>query len=1740
LPDQGKSTDAENASEISRQAGRDDPVRGGANESGLPDYLLTEAEACTDPRRKAEALFEAALARQGKNDSSRELAPLLTQSLLADPSYQPTTWALRTLTRARGQWENLLRVLEAEGRFAALPSAGDRADIMTEHGRISAQHLGREEAAREDHERAVKTDPDNLAARLSGLSLTLQTHDWDGARAWLEQLISRLDPHPETGALTVVLARLEARAGAPALQPDEMVAPLLRAASRGLTAGGVGAELDRLSLLSGSAKTRLTVLEAFTAGVSRLDSKHAAATPFVLAMLREKARLLVTLGHSQRALEAIQTAARLFPDSALVAADLQDVAVVAGHADLSGGASEGGEFEGEPVARVGGADRAESALWAAEAALGAGDTTAATMALGQVETDSGLFPMAALMGAYLAARTGDPEALEAWCSGLAQALSIADAEDRAQADGASGNTAREATARARRESAHWWVRAGAVKELGLNDSAAALAHYERALQTAPDYRPAVEGLASVYTRQERWADLACLLNEQGSSVSSADEQLGVQQTLLLLSRDVLKDWPAARAAAEFVAGHKPELGALWAWVDAAACALLAEARAPGKGDRTAGESDGPGALELQGAMQAFWDRCADPGRAVVADAVAQVFFACGFVDAGTLWAQRALALDPTASILGDLEARAIGGESRAALKKLLAAEVAALETHQPSETHAAQLRAARFHLACACAVAEPELAIETLKPLRDEGNAVAWRWSLMWIRDVKRPHFLSALAQEASAPLRVSEAVDSEGSLVDPDTRAVQTTDQQFLELLHAEALEGTLLEPGEQPAATREALKRYRVLADSAHRSGDKRMAIAARFGQLRCADRLQDADGAAAAFMGLSEVVGADQSAAFGQTSWRLSLSNRLVGASDATFCEPVSPFDRWLSALETGDRQAALVALDSWAAELTSGEGRGGESDSGRAALAAALSWRAAVVRRLSGEGEATEALEALSRARTAGIRMNSDVALTDLFEPGPGADRGGVLVGAWQVRAGRLAASTGKAGRDLAYACWLDAAEQSFLDGAAGPARAFCLAALDVRRDALEPVEILRRIARLTGRRRDEARCAERIGDLLTHPDNAAREYAAAALAFDDLGATDEAVRAFAKVLDRSPDDDEAFARIVSILGSRSRWADLEHILGFKLTRLRLALQARPQAASGPHADLARSLATLYERRAHVRIHRLNRTGAGIDDYKRAIAQKSDHFPALLGLGHQALSASAYNQAALLLAAAQEAIPDDYPPNAAARLSRELGEALVGSGRTDAAINALAKSLSLVPSDVPTVRMFVDLCVAEGYPERVIEVLVPLAERLEDQRDRAFLHTRVGLVAWRHLDDSEQALSEFALALEADPFSESGAHIASLVNSGTDLGAAADSVAKAARVLGTGLADGETRSRTLESFIPLAHAQKHSACAFFAEQVLSVSEDVGARPVPPLSAPRMLPAGLLYGVGDAEAIKDDEDSNRALRTWLGCWAAVAPALERHFASGDRPRPRNRSRSATDERLAWIESTAAALGFLEIHVHVVDDDGPVVAYAHPRPVVLVPQARFTGDASARFAIARALVQLRLGTHLLDAKAMGEQCLEPGQLPQIWASVASLCGADIEIADGHERVSADKDIVKSLARALGRSEVKGLSVYADELVPPIDIEAWISCCEKIVSRAALAFSGDLVTALESITEGSFGIQHLSKLPNALGLLEFSLSPAMQNLADGAGIAYPPYDPQPGAADELAEPGNSEPEGEP
>ncbi|MDX2020715.1 MAG: hypothetical protein SF187_10760 [Deltaproteobacteria bacterium] len=1046
--------------------------------------LVAEAEASGDKAWSSRVFFEAAYLQETALEQEKAAARTYAKSLTTDPTFQPTAWRLRQQLSRQGFWENLIRVIEAEARFASNTRSQDRSDLLLEKALHQWHRSPRPELPRDSFTEAVQADPRNRAALMGSLLHALGGgHLTEVERAFeglLESATSATDTAAWTAALATWLLTSQAANSDPLARASRAVDVLLRALASGVREPTLLAALDRFSLAAGDERLRLAALQAWDDAAPAARSAHMDAARLVA--LRERARRLAAQGDLVGAAQALDRALLLEPEHPVVAADRLDLAVLAGRVNV---------FDAWPGFNDDPAVQAELLFRRADMAVRQGAWGEAMGALGQVS------PHADLDDLCFAERLRTLAGLQD-AHGMAQAY-------EAHADGLLARVpAHDNEKKALHEVAHQYVRAGVLWEAELADSERAETLYSQALAMVPSYRPALEGLASVFTREGRWESLVDLVASDAAAASNSTRASALRESLVLLNRDLLFDWQAAMAAQTALLRDHEDARGLFRWLDLAA--LLSQKDPSALSDALAAVSrlrqnartgTGRAALSLLGARLVM-----GTSRDAEVDALLD----------------RALADDPLSLSAAFIERRSRGEPTRVrmALQKELDAHARAAATADAAAVD--RVRALRFRQAFVSLEAgQAADALSALEPLVRAGDVFAFAWQVDIVRRLRDPALLRRLLLTPHAGPE------------DAWSQAQAAHERAELTLLLAQCWESL----GRRSDAA-ETFAQAAALAEQ-DASGD--FAVRSHLGCLRSAAAETNIAVTVASLQALSDLFSGDLAASFAQEAQHILLATG--GAISPAAVVPGDVSLSWLAAARGDDGRRFWACLQQVAEES--------EPSAARAALWLHLALDAAI----NGYGDAEHAFaSSYETVATPAV----EVAVADL----PGMTVPVAFVE--QLSSARLARLTdaARAGDEasaaLASLVALESAHAAETDGRLGAAAATYALVLELRPDSLEALEGLRRLAQLAGARAHEACLLERIGDSLTSATAAAAHYAEAALLAEADGENDVAVRLFYKVLTRAPSDDEAFERLLALQRSAEAWPHVENLLGFKLTQL----------------------------------------------------------------------------------------------------------------------------------------------------------------------------------------------------------------------------------------------------------------------------------------------------------------------------------------------------------------------------------------------------------------------------------------------------------------------------------------------------------------------------------------------------------------------------------------------------------
>ncbi len=1572
------------------------------------DLALYEAEAAAEPDkgRMARLSHEAGSLHDRVLGSEGASVKAYAKALTLDPTFRANIWALRRVFARRQLWDSLLKLYDAEVRFAPVVSSADKADLLVERGRLLEDHMGRDEEAAASFRAALETAPDHAAALLSLLLISARLSDPAGAQSALAGLVRRTGDPGWRAAFTVEQARAQRSGGGDgaAESAAETLAAGLAAAvaapGPSKAADIVLGELERTARQAGKSAFLLTAIDERVRRLGEANGNHDEDGALAAALLRQKAHILRSTAPVRdlgAAYDALGEALRRSPRHPLVLSDLLDVAEELGRSET---ASEVLERlpetvslderttitlrKAEALARQGRPDEAAAALGAS----GDGAADGADAGAGD-DAGAGLLMWAARVR-YLA-QGGD-------AVGLAAAFE-AQAE-RALTKESGGRESRAA-------GAFELVRAAAVRHHVLRDADAAEALYRRALAVSPDFRPAVDGLMDVLAQARRFRELAVLLESVLPS-ATGEQRRHLRETLVATYRDELGDRTAALPHQQALADEAPE--------DARSRFRLADLHVDG-----ATSADGVESLVAL-ASHAGTPRVEAALRIEAARRSAETG---DRARAGALFSE-AMRADP-------LSLAGAGRERLAAAEKNVDEQVASLTAEIDLASPIAGdeiIRALRYRLAYTQAAAGRWVAaVGALEPLRRAGDALAAAWSYDLCRRSGLPSLEVAVLRES------------------PDGQP----------LAFAEALEAL----GDDEAA-REAFGR-------ASEGGGQGGGPDAALGLLRLAVGAVDPAGIVEALRRLAGSVDGAGASDLRREADLLGAAARLPVAGapppPGAAVGEAAVLD-WIRAVTARDGVRVAADLETFAAA----------SDP---ETAVALHARAAArARFLAGAGAGGGALDAYLR----GLDVSSGppptallVGLTDL--PGGTSGLPSDLPDVRGARADRVA---GALGADLHK----ERAEELESCGHLREAAAAFGKALALDPTCLMAVEGVRRLANAAGDVEGEARALARLASLITTPSRAAQIFAEAALLFEDQNQHQEAARLYWEVLQRAPDDQEAYQRLHRILAAGSDHAGIDRLLGHKIARV-------PESAVK---------VPFYAERAEHRLLRLaNRRGAA-EDLQRILRIDPEHLESLHKLARLAIEARRFFHAAALLERYLAAARDD---DEAAPIHIELAGAYEQAGDVRKAVAALRAAADARPGDAAPLSRLADLYTnARDWP-RALETLRAYERCAAQPREKAEAHRRIAAILRDHRRDAAGAAAALEQAFQLDPLGEGVMDLCALYAETGKADARARVLDRAAEDLRRAVLENPqdvVRVERLRELLQMAGAGDAAGVIGQALALLGSGSERGR------------PRDLARPIGP-----DGFRSRLAHPASRGLLGEVWPLLAE---AASRMRPvdpaalgatrQNRVAPGAEPRLGWVEAAARAFGFPRLAVHVGGADAQgVSAVDFPEPTLVLGSAILAGDAACRYRVGRALGVLR-------ERAAGLESLPVGDLGLLFAAAAVTAGG---VTPPGFAAAAVEERARLLSRTLGRKEKKALLIYVGRFAAePIDASVWRQGVLRTADRMGLLCAGDVAAACRGAAAHAGGAgeatSNWATHPDALDLLTFALGEDYLALRREAGLS--------------------------
>ena len=1631
------------------------------------DLYLGEAK-LAEPARAAPLVHEAGHLRERALGDGDGALGWYRDALALDGTFVAALAPVRRLLTARGSWEVLAAVYETAIRAGVFGTDGGRsrrvADLWIERGRVLEDRLSRTADAANSFREAASAAPEYTAAQLARLIGAARAGDAGVVETALAGLIDCADAPSRRAALAAELARLQRLSSESSSDADgggaralETLRQALAGAGDETPRDGLVGELESLARARAWPRVQVGALEELARALP--DDQLAAKA----ALHRERARLLRdVIRDLEAAHAALAEARRLLPDHPLLTTDMLDLADQLASVELLQQTMEGSAI---PQDELLSAARLVDALGRAGRAMEAID-----LARRYAATWSAAMPAAAPEDGPAGASPGalSAVALLALASRIALHAEAGDAIGLADAFEAEGDQGQGEVA------AHAFVRAATLRDLALHDARHAEGLYRKALERCPGYPPAVDALEERLRVDGRWADLADVLEKDLAALgpppedatgeaTGADASVGAAplpsplarrryllEALVGLNRDRL-----GRPARALVFQRQRvalDAGDLDGWMLTRDLELQALVVAPDPAGNAEGNATGngdPHAVLRREGVATLIQLAARAGQPAVMAALENEA-AASVTDDPSLAEQfyrDAAVGDRTGIAAGHLAAKLASpaDRARAVARELGAADAAGRTDVARGLRHRLALERAR--------AGEWRDAVSVLAPVYSAGDEGARALSFDRARLSGDPALevltLGEAGSEASAAGLVAaadlgEALERNGNGEGAERafrevlRSGRSTDAA-LGLLRTASVAGHY-------AAVSDAL---RAIGDMSFDDSGATIGAAA----AREADLLDSARGEGAAR--LTERAAADADDAFGD----------------------------WIEGVRRDDqRQVAGALID--LSRLAGGPPPVGPdaaaTESGR------LLGRAVARSRLAGRATA----EAVHRRAWAAAPGNAVVAqsISDLRTGTPaGAAEGIALPDTRADRAAHLPATAIGLAIDLEI-------ERALEQEAAGNlGEALDVYARILARDAesLEAMLGVRRLARAAGDALGEARALARLGALVKTPARAAAFFGEAAPLYERAGHKEQAIAAYLKVLEHSPDEDGAFGALAALLRAGvdlpGNAKTLDRVLGHRLQR---------RAAA---ADPTEIIALLGERATN-RLARLDDRENAAQDLKRILKLDPLHQRALREIATLAIAMEHPADAAMFLTR-YLAVTRDEPSAAAARL--ELAQAYEDAGDRARAVEALRAAIAARPRDPVSWQRLTDLYSRAGDWKNAVASLRSWEAIVDDLAGKARLYLRLGRLLRDDAYDLPEAALAFRRAAELDPLGDGTRELALLHESaGDEAGRTAvmeHAIAEARQALDRDPFD-VPRLRGLKQRLDDAWRDRRGREA--SQTVAQVLGLLGAPPddlaeVPP--ALRPVPASLPDTFW--AALIDPPALGFMTEVWLLLADAVIEIYPPDVAAMGAVR-QNRVAPESDPALGWLVHTAAALGVPSLMLHRAPAGSAAVGADDALPVELPTPALVLGaptgvdGGTSPFAVGRALGLLRF-------RATTAARLSADALQALFDAAAVIAGAPANVP-GVARALEPQ--VKALSRALARKDRKALALQASRFgFEGIDAAAWQASLLRGADRLGLVLAGDVRAA--ALAAGRFTAPpsplDLRRNPATTALVRFALGEA-------------------------------------
>ncbi|MCE9577029.1 MAG: hypothetical protein K8W52_28035, partial [Deltaproteobacteria bacterium] len=503
------------------------------------------------------------------------------RALQTDPSLRANLWAIRRVFYRRGLWPNLIKLIDAELRFAR--SDAEKAELLSEKGLVQADRLGQPVEARATFEQAAALDPGALVPLYQLERLTAQAGDDDALAAVWAKLADAAERPERVLVYLLALVGHHAERGVDGVA--DATALLDRASALGVDDERVASERLRIAELSGDPDTILAALEAQAqllmtrfglAGQPDAAAVRAPGSPLdratglrlrLVAIRRRQAQIARTAAgigpgvapttdaaraHAERAWDFLQQGLALAPGEALLLGDLADLAEELGRFDELAELVESWQaLEGDPGRAL------MLSIRRADALVRSGQRDQARALFGSLEASApGFLPITALIERD-ALGSGDSIALARAYASAADAARLGTTFGPGQAHDPDPASAAALFVAA----AEVWAYDAADSGDGRPD-AEARAALEQARLLVPDYAPANQALVALHERAGR-IDPAAEILEREAAAADPDVRTAALERLARLYRDHGRAADAVRVEQRLLAAAPDDVRLAW-------------------------------------------------------------------------------------------------------------------------------------------------------------------------------------------------------------------------------------------------------------------------------------------------------------------------------------------------------------------------------------------------------------------------------------------------------------------------------------------------------------------------------------------------------------------------------------------------------------------------------------------------------------------------------------------------------------------------------------------------------------------------------------------------------------------------------------------------------------------------------------------------------------------------------------------------------------------------------------------------------------------------------------------------------------------------------------------------------------------------------------------------------------------------------------------------------------------------